>query len=363
VESVNTFTNLPAIPEPSPTLTWAELERLVPAFLSWIETVDEIAVAEECRLRLAALEEYVERRGGDVGPVQTMTRTNERRIGDLLGPAEIGRPPNGKITGAGKLIHHARRNEFRQISEHWDIAEPLLPISREKLLMAIKRARERQADLDARDIEELTDAEQTGDRWVMIAGDFRDRLEALPDGSVDMIVTDPPYPADQAQLWSDLAEHAARLLRPQGILAALSGKIMLPDVIARLSEHLQYGWIYCQPLPGSTSRIVARHIGQSWKPWLAFSNGAWPSGRIEWHPDILDGSPRIKERYHWEQTTGPAVQIMHFLCPAGGLVLDPFAGSGTYGEAALVAGRRFLGVEADRDRYLSCCHRLEEAES
>lgn len=31
----------------------------------------------------------------------------------------------------------------------------------------------------------------------------------------------------------------------------------------------------------------------------------------------------------------------------GGLVVDPFAGSGTFGEAALSLGRRFLGAEKD----------------
>jgi DNA modification methylase len=32
-------------------------------------------------------------------------------------------------------------------------------------------------------------------------------------------------------------------------------------------------------------------------------------------------------------------------CPPGGLVLDPFAGAGTSGIAALATGRRFLGIE------------------
>jgi DNA modification methylase len=32
-------------------------------------------------------------------------------------------------------------------------------------------------------------------------------------------------------------------------------------------------------------------------------------------------------------------------CPPGGLVLDPFAGAGTSGVAALASSRRFLGIE------------------
>jgi site-specific DNA-methyltransferase (adenine-specific) len=194
----------------------------------------------------------------------------------------------------------------------------------------------------------------------MLAGDFAARALDLQPGSVDLIVTDPPYPTELLHLWDLLAEQAARLLKPQGIVVAMSGKISLPDVIDRLRAHLAYGWIYCQPLPGSSSRILARHIGQEWKPWLAFSNGPWPSGRVDWHPDMLDGHPLSKDRYHWEQSTGPALQLIHYLAPENGLVLDPFAGSGSYGLAALQAGRRFVGIEADHDRYQTCCDRLAD---
>lgn len=36
-------------------------------------------------------------------------------------------------------------------------------------------------------------------------------------------------------------------------------------------------------------------------------------------------------------------------CPVGGVVLDPFAGSGTTGEVALRHGRRFIGIELNAD--------------
>lgn len=37
--------------------------------------------------------------------------------------------------------------------------------------------------------------------------------------------------------------------------------------------------------------------------------------------------------------------LVRYLCPAGGIVLDPFAGSGTVGQAAIIHGCRFIGVE------------------
>ena len=39
--------------------------------------------------------------------------------------------------------------------------------------------------------------------------------------------------------------------------------------------------------------------------------------------------------------------LVRLLCPPGGLVLDPTAGSGTTGAAAVLVGRRFLGIELE----------------
>jgi site-specific DNA-methyltransferase (adenine-specific) len=39
--------------------------------------------------------------------------------------------------------------------------------------------------------------------------------------------------------------------------------------------------------------------------------------------------------------------LVRLLCPPGGLVLDPFCGSGTTGAAAVLEGRRFVGIELE----------------
>lgn len=47
------------------------------------------------------------------------------------------------------------------------------------------------------------------------------------------------------------------------------------------------------------------------------------------------------------------VSLMRYLCklvtPAGGIIIDPFMGSGSTGKAALLEGYRFIGIEMDPD--------------
>jgi site-specific DNA-methyltransferase (adenine-specific) len=62
------------------------------------------------------------------------------------------------------------------------------------------------------------------------------------------------------------------------------------------------------------------------------------------------GKGGVRPRRNTHPTVKP-VELMRWLtrlvCPPGGVVLDPFAGSGSTGVAALIEQRRFLGVERD----------------
>jgi len=77
-------------------------------------------------------------------------------------------------------------------------------------------------------------------------------------------------------------------------------------------------------------------------------------------------SPRQEEKAHGKHPTQKPVALLRRLieatAPAGGLVLDPFSGSGTTGVAALRLGRRFLGIEQD-PTWLALSRARLEAES
>ena len=44
----------------------------------------------------------------------------------------------------------------------------------------------------------------------------------------------------------------------------------------------------------------------------------------------------------------------------GNIILDPFMGSGTTGEAALKLKRRFIGIEVDKEHYSRTKQRLSK---
>jgi hypothetical protein len=60
-------------------------------------------------------------------------------------------------------------------------------------------------------------------------GDFREVLATLPPESVDAIITDPPYLLEYIPLFEPLAEHAARVLKPHGVLVVMVAHLHLPD--------------------------------------------------------------------------------------------------------------------------------------
>jgi DNA modification methylase len=64
-----------------------------------------------------------------------------------------------------------------------------------------------------------------------------------------------------------------------------------------------------------------------------FPNGGTSGDARNFHPTV-----KPLELMRW---------LVRLLCPPGGLVLDPTAGSGTTGAAAVLEGRRFVGIELE----------------
>lgn len=187
------------------------------------------------------------------------------------------------------------------------------------------------------------------DRWDIRTGDFRRVLDDL-DGTVDAIVTDPPYPAGYLPLLEDLSEHAARILKPGGICAVMIGQSYLPDVYQLLTRHLDYHWTIAYLTPGGQAvQLWDRRVNTFWKPVVVLTNG--PSDNDRWIGDVTrsDVNDNDKRYHHWGQSESGTADLIARLTDPGELICDPFTGGGTTAAVAVALDRRFVGAEIDPD--------------
>lgn len=184
-------------------------------------------------------------------------------------------------------------------------------------------------------------------------GAFQEVLADVTD--VDLIFTDPPYPAEYLPLWTDLSAWAESALRPGGKLLAYTGQYHLPEVIRRLSEHLQYEWLGWLETPGAHYTTFQRGVYSNGKPLLFFSRP--PIQTTPRYPDTFTSEKRTRDLHEWEQDAAAAYFYIETLTQPGSLVCDPFAGSGTFALAAKALGRRFVGAEIDPDHHATAARR------
>lgn len=82
------------------------------------------------------------------------------------------------------------------------------------------------------------------------------------------------------------------------------------------------------------------------------------------HITRRDEGYEVAPRANNHPTVKPT-ELMRYLCrlvtPPGGVVLDPFMGSGSTGKGAMLEGFRFIGIERDPDYFEIACRRIEAA--
>ena len=179
-------------------------------------------------------------------------------------------------------------------------------------------------------------------------GDFREVLANIEDGSVKAILTDPPYGKEYLPLWDDLGRFAARALRPDGLLISYSGQMYLPQVLASLSQHLDWWWLCGVAHAGSGNPTPlgqpVRKVINLFKPLLIFVPQGGTGVDVVFR-DLIQGAGKDKSMHNWQQPQEEAKQILSVFCSPGDLIVDPFAGSGGFGKAAQELKMRFIGAE------------------
>jgi site-specific DNA-methyltransferase (adenine-specific) len=77
---------------------------------------------------------------------------------------------------------------------------------------------------------------------------------------------------------------------------------------------------------------------------------------------LYSGRVNSKGREHETQKPLELMgQLVEVVSPVGGIILDPFMGSGSTGVASIRSGRKFVGIEHDPDHFETACRRIREA--
>jgi len=220
------------------------------------------------------------------------------------------------------------------------------------------------------------------DDWcTLYHGDALAVLRELPSASVDAVITDPPYSSggmvrgdragmntsskyQQSQSQAEYVEftgdnrdqrayaywsalwmgEALRSTRPGGVILAFTDWRQLPATTDAIQAG---GWVWRGVVPWVklTARPQSGRFTSQCEYVVWGSAGAMP---VDYTAPVLPGfysAAPPREREHLTQKPLDVMRELTKIATEGGTVLDPFMGSGTTGAAAVIEGRRFIGVE------------------
>jgi DNA modification methylase/ParB-like chromosome segregation protein Spo0J len=193
----------------------------------------------------------------------------------------------------------------------------------------------------------------------LFLGDLIEKGKEIPDESIDLIFTDPPYSTEQIQIYSELAALANRVLKPGGSIVTYIGQHNLPEILDIFtSNNLKYWWPIAVKHTGATKAFHQRKVFVLWKPLLWFVKGEKISldspveALNEYLYDYVESKSPNKILHPSEQSTVEAEHVIKKLTIENQIVLDPLMGSGTTGLAALNLKRRFIGIENEQEKFL-----------
>jgi site-specific DNA-methyltransferase (adenine-specific) len=247
-----------------------------------------------------------------------------------------------------------------------------------------------------------------GSKIELYRDDCLKRLNALPQGSVDVVLCDLPYGGLTGCDWDVAIDlHAfwklvRHILKPRGVIIAFAAQPFSSDLVSSNREWFRYSLVWEKSRPTGFLQCWQRPL-TAHEDILIFTPGTFASGkhtagtRAYFEPQgvtrletplkrkaehrlrflgkaILPGAtqewtnfPRSVLRYKsvhkpMHPTQKPVDLLSHLIlsyCPEGGTVLDPTMGAGSTGVAAIAAGRRFIGIERDEGYFRIAVNRLD----
>ena len=205
-------------------------------------------------------------------------------------------------------------------------------------------------------------------RNVVINTNCIDAMRTFDKGSVDFVLTDPPYVTrfrdrqgrtvandDNGRWLRPAFNQMHRVLKDGGFAVSFYGwnKVDLFMDAWKAAGFRVVGHIVFRKRYASSAKFLRYQHEQAYL--LAKGNVSLPENPI---PDVID-FPYAGNKLHPTQKPVEALRpLIEAFTKPGELVLDPFCGSGSTLAAAQKLGRDWIGIELDSDHHGTASKRL-----
>lgn len=202
-------------------------------------------------------------------------------------------------------------------------------------------------------------------------GDSNQILKRIPDASVDLIITDPPYMVNyrsrdgrsfqnenpECTDWLEPAfSQMYRVLKPHSLCLSFYGYSMAHHFLHAFESagFRVVGHLVFQKHYASGARFTRRTHEQAYL--LAKGRPPTPIRPID---DVLPWGDYTGNRLHpCQKPVSALAPVIEAYSKPGDLILDPFAGSASTAMAAKSLGRHYLGIELEWQYYQIAWRRL-----
>jgi site-specific DNA-methyltransferase (adenine-specific) len=202
----------------------------------------------------------------------------------------------------------------------------------------------------------------------ILHGNCIEMMREMPANSVDFILTDPPYLVNyrdrdgrtiqndaNADWLKPAMEEAYRVLKMNRVAIMFYSWTKVDAFFEAWKEagFQPVGHIVFRKTYGSKSRFLSYHHEQAYL--LAKGRPPLPKQPLA---DVIEMPYSGNKLHPTQKPVAALVPLVRSFTLPGELVVDPFAGSGSACAAAMLAGRKYIGIELDAEYHRVASQRL-----
>ena len=195
----------------------------------------------------------------------------------------------------------------------------------------------------------------------VICGDCLDVMRELPDDSVDLVVTDPPYNVgiDYGDTVNDKMtdeDYIEWMIPRFREMQRIAKTVVISTGVQRLWNFAlikKWDWLLCWYKPAAMGRCTVGFT--HFEPIALWGHGENRGCDVIKAPLVVFPAGHPARKHPCPKPLKWATGIIN-LFPTANLILDPFAGSGTTLVAAKELDRNFIGIEIN-PQYVDICNK------